>query len=135
MREICAPRSRSEDRDDLLALAVDQATSPESRRVTENRLSRSSLFIFFFGRWLRRNDDLQRGLISFMPHSGGVRRLLLDIARHQVDFVVGQFARGSPVRHAAGRAILDEDLEVLGAAGKVLSVVSGLPVAPLRSTP
>ena len=47
-----------------------------------------------------------------------MRRRLLDVARHQVDFGVGELARGAPVRHAGRRAVLDEHLQVLGALGE-----------------
>ena len=48
------------------------ATWPTSRSVTENRLSRSSLFICFVGRLSTGTMTFQEPFISFMPHSGGV---------------------------------------------------------------
>ncbi len=56
---------------DLVAGAVDQGDLPESRRVTENRLSMSMSFIFSVGRSSGAISTFQLAFISGMPNSGG----------------------------------------------------------------
>jgi hypothetical protein len=73
-----------------------RATLPSSRRVTENMFSRLSLFSFLVGRFSGGTMTFQVAFISFRPYSGGVGRLVLQEARHQVDVLLGQFARGLP---------------------------------------
>ena len=41
---------------------------------------------------------------------------MLQETRHDVDLLLGKLARGTPVGHAAGAAVVDQHLEKLGAA-------------------
>jgi hypothetical protein len=47
---------------------------------------------------------------------GRLRRRLLDVAGHQVDFGLAQFTRSAPVGHAGRRAVVDEYLQICRAA-------------------
>ena len=94
--------------------------SADLARITQGdreRLVRSRSFSFSWDAGLA-EQFLTRGG-RFMPHSGGTRRLLLNITGHQVRLGIVQFARRPPVRHAAGQPVFDKDLEVFGASAIV----------------
>ncbi len=89
------------------------ATWPASRRVTENRLSRSQVVHLFLRPLVDRDVDLPGLLHLFHAEFRRLRRLLQQVARHQVDLGVAEVARGAPVRHAGRRAVGDEGAQVL----------------------
>jgi hypothetical protein len=62
-----------------------------------------------------RDDDLPGLLHLLQAEFGWLRRILLDVAGHQIHVSFGHFARGQPVGHASGRAVGNEDLQVIGA--------------------
>ena len=111
------------------------ATSPLSRSVTAKILSRLKLFICLVGRFSTGTITFQLSFISFMPHSGGVggsfcrKRAMMSICFSLSCPEVPQF--GIP----AGEPMLIRIFRNSVPRCSVMSGVSGLPVAPLRSTP
>ena len=104
-----------DDVDDLLGVAVDQRhLAGVAQRRREDVLD--VVAVHLLRRALaRRDDDLPRRLHLLHAEFRRRGRRLLDVARHQVHVGVGEIARRAPVRHAGRRAVLDEDLQVLGA--------------------
>ena len=78
-------------------------------------LSRLYLFCLVFGRSVDRHQHLPARLDLLHAELGRLRRLVLQVARHQVDLLGRQLAGLAPVRHAGRRAQVDEHLQVLGA--------------------
>ena len=103
--------------DDLLGVAVDQrhlagVTQRDREDVVEVEL------VLLRRRPLLDRDQHLPGVLDLL-HAPfrRLRRLVLHEARHDVDLVRRELAGLAPARHAGGRALVDEDLEVLGALG------------------
>ncbi len=104
-----------DDIDDLLGVAVDQRHLAGVTQRGREDVRDVVVVHLLFRPLVRRHDDLPGALhVGHAPLRRG-RRVLLDVARHQVDLGLGELTRGLPVRHARRRAVGDEDLEVVGA--------------------
>ncbi len=101
--------------DDLLGVAIHQRDlTAVAQRHDEDVVD---VVVVLLGRRpvLDRHHDGPAGLDLLHAELGWLRRLVLHVARHQVDLLRRQLAGLAPARHAGGRALVDEDLEVFGA--------------------
>ncbi len=104
-----------DDVDDLLRSAVDQRDFARVAQRDGHQVL-DVVVVHLLLRPLRDGDDDFPARLHLLHAEFGRRgRLLLDVARHQVHLGGGQLAGRAPVRHAGGRAVADEHLEVLGA--------------------
>ena len=105
-----------DDVDDFLAVAIDQRNL--SGVAQGDRKQVFDVVVVHFLRDAlggRRNQFPAAAHFGHAPLRRG-RRLVLQVARHHVDFGFVEFARGTPVRHAGGRAVGNEGLQVNTAA-------------------
>ncbi len=103
-----------DDRDDLLRVAVDEGDLARvAQRGGEDVVDVVAVLLGL--RALLHGHLHAPGRLHLrQAELGRLGRRLLHVARHHVDLVVVQLARSAPVGHARGRAVLDEDLEVVG---------------------
>ena len=105
-----------DDVDDLLGVAVDQRHLARVAQGHREQVLEVDLVHLLLRALLGRHDHLPGRLHLLHAELGRHRRLVLQKARHDVDVLVRQFAGAAPVRHAGRRAVVDEHLEVVGAA-------------------
>ena len=106
-----------DDVDDLLGVAVDQRHFTRVTQRGREDVADVVVVHLLLRPLLRRHDDLPGRLHVVKAVLRRRRRVVLDVARHQVHFLLGHFAAGLPVGHAGRRAVGDEDLQVVGALG------------------
>ena len=123
--EEVAPRSRGardvhriaglDDVDDLLGVAVDQRDFTGIAQCGRENVLDVVVVHLLLRPIGRRDDDLPGRLHLRHAELGWHRRVLLHVAGHDVDRFLVHLARGQPIRHAGGRTVGDEDLQVIGA--------------------
>ena len=120
-----APRSRQardvhrvaglDDVDDLLGVAVDQRHLAGITQGDRHDVVDVVVVHLLLGTLRHRHVFLARLLHVLQREFGRRRRVVLDVAGHQVDRLFVHFAAGQPVRHAGRRTVGNEDFQVLGA--------------------
>ena len=107
--------ARRDDGDDLFRVPVDQRhLAGVTQRHREEVVEVVGIHLLLRS-LLRRHQHFPGRLHLRHAVFGRLRRRLLHVARHEVDLFVGKLARSAPIGHPRRRAVLDEDLQVLGA--------------------
>ena len=105
-----------DDVDDLLRVAVDQRHFPGIAQRGGEDVVGVVRVLLLLRPLVRRDQHLPALLHVGEAPLGRLRRRLLHVARHQIDLGGRELARRAPVRHAGRGAVIDEHLQVLGAA-------------------
>ena len=99
--------------DDLVRAAVDQGDLAGVAQSHREQIVDIEVVLRRVGALLDRHVH-GPGLAHLLQAELGRRPWVVQqVARHQVDLALGQLARGAPVRHAGGRAVVDERLQVV----------------------
>ena len=108
--------ARVDDVDDLLAVAVDQRDLAAVAKGHREEILDVVAVHLLLRSLVDGHQDLPCGLHLRHAVLGRLRRLVLQIARHEIHFLGVELARAAPVRHACRGAEVDEHLEVFRAA-------------------
>ena len=102
-----------DDRLDLIGAAIDQRHLTGIAQRDRHQVVDVDVVHLFFRAIFGFDHHLPRSQhLGHAPFGRG-RRFQQQVARHQVDILLGQRARGAPVRHPRGRAVGDEALQIV----------------------
>ncbi len=105
-----------QDTDDFLGVTVDDGDLAAVAQRHREEIVNISIMLRPLGSVARRYHNLPGRLHVREPEFRRGGRFLLQEAGHDVDLLGAQLAGRAPVRHAGGRTVGDERLQVLGAA-------------------
>ena len=100
--------ARLDDRHDLLRVAVDDRDLSRVAEGEREEVLPVAVVLGLRGPLVGRHEELPCLLHLLERHLRRQRRVVLDVARHQIDLLVVEDALPAPVGHAARRAVRDE---------------------------